>query len=143
MAYCSVTEVASEFKDISFDADSSITETEIEDFIDQESAFIDAKIAEKYETPVTGTSALLVLKKICIAVVAYRAKLILAVKTGEDSVDQETRANYQMVSKMISDIAAGKTVLSDATRATAHDGFASYNSDQLIEPVFDVTSQQW
>ena len=82
MGYCTVGDVSSDFKNIEFSATSTVTDTEVGDFIDQESAFIDSMICSVYVVPVTGSSSLLLLKKIAIALVADRVRHVLYTKTG-------------------------------------------------------------
>ena len=44
MSYCSVDDIRADFKDIVFNTTSSVTELEVEKFIEEETAFIDSMI---------------------------------------------------------------------------------------------------
>lgn len=147
MAYCTVPEVASDFKNITFNANSTVTEDEVSSFIDQESAFIDSMICSVYVVPVTGTQALLLLKKIAIALVADRVRHVLYTKTGQDNKDQDTKGLKSLSRDPRGDlkkIQDGTLKLGDAVELTSNIGFdTGTDVPGCDHRVFDVTRQQW
>jgi len=144
MAYCTTANVQSEFKDITFSASTSITSTEISDFIDQADAEINGRVGLVYVTPITGSIALLIIKSISIGIVTQRVKDILAVKTGNPDVEQEGRTNSAIAArKMLDEIVSGKMLLTDAVKRSSGDGVKSYTSINNIEHVFEKETNQW
>ena len=117
MAYCEVTDVQSEFKDITFGTSTKVTSTEVTAWIAQADAKINSYLGAKYEVPITGTEALLVVKNICVELVANRARRVLQVKTGQAETEQDTRGirtDTQIINEL-KEIAKGNIPLSDAT----------------------------
>lgn len=144
MAYSTTAQVASEFKNITFDANSAVTDTEVSAIIDQTDAEIDARIGVKYVVPVTGASSLLLLRTISIYITAARVSKIIEVKTGEADKEQPRRIEERNAAlKMIKDIIDGNILLSDATEKTTHGGVRLYTYENDIEATFDVTKDQW
>ncbi len=71
MAYSTNSDIQSEFKSLTYNSN-GITSAEVDAFIEQEDAFIDGIVGRKYETPVTGTYALRIMKTISVQLVASR-----------------------------------------------------------------------
>jgi phage gp36-like protein len=143
--YCTVDEIRAEFKDIRIESDTPITETEVENFILEESAFIDANISSKYKTPIDTLNmpvSALVLKKICRTRTAMRIKMILMVKTGDEGLDQQIRGFQKEAADWLKKIKDGTIQLPDASLSDT-DSLRSFNADQGVENFFDVTKQQW
>jgi hypothetical protein len=82
MSYADLSHIQSEFKDVTFDADSAVTDTEIARFLEEADAEIDMNLCGMYETPITGTTALVIVRMIEIWLVKDRVSEILLVKTG-------------------------------------------------------------
>lgn len=146
MAYCSTTEVAAEFKALTFSASTEVTSTECTRFIDEASDLIDAYIASRYAVPVTGGSkALNVLKMVAIGLVACRVQDILEVRTGTPKTDQDLKRPdiCKNAMPMLKAIQSGAITLLDATLASSTDGVRSYNSENDVEPYFDRDCVQW
>jgi len=93
MPYAVFGDIASEFKDITFDATSSVKEAEVTTFLDQAHEVIDGFIGTKYLLPIAPahTKALILLKRIEIALIAERVGKILKVKSGVAKADQDTK----------------------------------------------------
>jgi len=143
MAYSVYTDVASEFKGISFSASSSVTDTEVTSFIAQADALIDSYISNRYSTPVTAAAgAISLLQWISIQIVRERIVKILAVKTGVEAPDQ-LEPEKPMWQTMLENISKGVLDLAGATLISSGDGVKMYNYDNDIEPTFDVTTNQW
>lgn len=147
MAYCTTADIASEFKNLTVDATTPITSSEVTEYIDQVSNYMDGVIGVRYTVPVTiGTSPLSysMLKWVCIQLVSQRVKKILRIKTGEENIDQETRADAKRAEEILKQIAKGDILLSDATVSNQNGyGWASYSESNSIDKVFDTKKQQW
>lgn len=145
MAYSTATDIQSEFKGTTFSATSAITSTEVAEFITQTDAMIDAKISNRYTTPVTSTEALKVLKTISIGFVSKRVANILKVKTGEVSKDQDPKYDdlYSLAKKMLEDIRKGDLVLSGAALSSSKAGVSSFNVDNDVEHTMKKGIDQW
>lgn len=149
MSYANVTDIASDFKDIVFNATSSVTESEVEKFIGEESAFIDSMISARYQTPIIeGDSpvSFLILKRICIFLVADRVRHVLYVKTGRDQSDQDTkglRSLSRQPRKDLEMIRDGKMKLSDAVTNQLDIGFDVGTDKRCDDMRFDTSKQQW
>lgn len=147
MGYCTQSDIESDFKGLIIAVGAVITPTLIADWIDQESAYIDARIGLRYITPITGIESLKLLKRICIFRVGERVKNKMEVKTNVTQKDSEEKyiENYvHTPNDDLSMIAKGTLLLKDATLInTAGAGVSSFTAD-LCEPhLFDVRKQQW
>lgn len=145
MAYASKEDVAGEFKSISYSSTTNPKDSQVDEFITQADAFINAKISNKYVTPVTGADSLSILKNISVWFVADRIKDILKVKNVSDEVDQGVREGslYKRAMDMLDEIAKGDLILPDATLATSKIGPRSYANDNNLEYTFKKGVNQW
>jgi len=143
MAYCTNSDVQAEFKKLNFDS-SGITSAEVDEFINQEDAYIDGVISQKYDVPVTASESLKILKTISIHLVAYRVKAILAVKTGIEATDQGGENSLKaMADQKLTQIVEGKLRLRDADLANSYDGVKSFAVSDDIDHIFDRGVDQW
>ena len=144
MAYCTASDVQSEFKKLTVGASTPVTSTEITEFIVQADALINARLANRWITPITGTESLSIIKMISILLVKERIEKILSVKTGKPEGSQEQDEPAQDTGLgMLNQIMDGKLLLTDATLANSKDGVSSYNVDNDIEATFDSTGDLW
>lgn len=144
MAYSTVANIQSEFKSLVVNSTSSVTTTEVEDFIAQSDAYIDSKLGLIYQTPITGAVALLVAKQLSIWITTQRIKNIMQVKTGFTETDQDSNSDFKkLADDMIADILAKKMTLQDATLLSSGDGVKSFTVDNDIVSTFDATEKQW
>ena len=149
MSYCAVDDIRSDFKDIVISETSSVTETEVQAFIDEECAFINSMICARYETPVdelVSPNSFLVLKRINIFLASDRVRHVLYVKTGRDASDQDTKGlkslsrNPRKDLEMIRD---GKIKLGDAVAAQECIGFDVGTTKTCDDMCFDPNKEQW
>jgi len=149
MAYASASDVASEFKNITFDANSAVTETEVNAFIEEEEAIINATISNRYEVPVIGTEAVKVMKSISIAYVAYRVAKIINLKKDvpipKEMVSQVLNEGsaFKKAEKQLMAIQSGKIVLNDAVARSTGQGVESFNATNSILPLWTRDTKQW
>lgn len=150
MAYCARTDVESEFKSITFLAaaaspTSPVTQEDVVSFIDQVSAYIDGKIQNRYEVPVSGTASLLILKMVCILFVKARILSILSVKTPQDKNKQDPDGPTleKKAEAMLDAIVKGTLELIDAEASNTDGGLTSYLKDRTIEYEFKMERDAW
>lgn len=145
MAYCTVDHVAGEFKSVSFSTTTAITTSEVERFIAEEDAYINSRLSKRYETPITGAEALLIVRKISIGLVAGRVQRIMKVKTAEEPTNQDGQSLDlgAGAKKMLEMIVNDEMRLPDNDLATTHQGIQSFNVDESVEPVFEQGVDQW
>jgi hypothetical protein len=143
MAYGSLEFVQAEFKNITFDAETMITDTEVERFILEADTLIDSRLCLKYKTPITGPQSLVLVRLIETWLVKSRVLSIMRVKSGTEDVDQEGADPGKRATQMLDDLISGKMKLPDAEPVSTSDGIKSYSFDHEIKHVFDVTKTQW
>jgi len=147
MAYCVLADVVAEFKGVAFTATTSVTDTDVANFIAMEDEFINSRLALKYTVPVTGAASLLVLKKISLGLVVGKIKNILEVKTGESSADQGGAGSslIKNARDMLQMIIEDTLLLRDAADATQTSAVASYltGNGADYDPVFQAGVEQW
>ena len=146
--YALPADVANEFRSITFDGTSDITDTRVQSFLDEAEAEINTSLAVVYITPITGTISLLVVKRIEIAIVAARVAAIIDLKRSpsqDKNIKQEfNKAGFARVArKSLEDLKNRITTLTDAELLNSDFGMSSETVDLQVEPVFDKCKQQW
>lgn len=148
MAYATATDIVEEFKRLDIESvDSIMTTAKVERFIDESSAEIDIYLSAKYETPITGSTSLLFLKKICIDLVAFRLVKIISIKkavpASNDAYQEILEGRfYNEAMEKLKMLAYGKLVLPDAV-SQGSASIRSYNVANDTEPVFRKDERQW
>jgi hypothetical protein len=150
MGYCTVDDVKSDFKGIEIEASgTSISISDCEEFIAQESAYINGRIATRYVTPVAldaDTDAMRILKRICLFRVGERVKNILEIKGVSSQMDTDQKQNNNLARTPNDDldlIVKGLLLLENASLKGTAQGVSSFNSDNRVGHTIDVTKQQW
>ena len=143
MAYSTYSDVQNEFKNINF-TDGLITSAKVTEFISQADAYIDGRIGLIYDTPVTGTKSLSILKEISIGLVAQRISYILETKSITPKGDQYIPKNLiEQAEKRLDMIENRRLLLSDANERSTQAGVASYSSSNDVERTFKQGTDQW
>ncbi len=145
MPYTTVAAVQAEFKKLTISATTNLTDTEVNEFISQHDAIIDARLGGRFVTPITGTEALKIVKLISTGLTVCRVQDVLHVRTGSQKTDKDlirpkVCKNAEM---LLEGIVSGKVKLGDATLITGGDGFNSGNVDNSVEPFFERGVDQW
>jgi len=144
MAYSALADVQNEFKKMTFDSTTSITDTQVNDWIAQADAEIDSIVGLRYIVPITGVNSLLILKRISVEIVAERIKDVLEVKT-----DEKVSQNIRNINKVLTArdklklISTGDMLLSDALIAGSNAGVTSFTSSNGVEHKFRAGEDQW
>lgn len=150
MSYATVSDITSEFRELTVTTTSPITTAEVERFLLEADALIDTKLSNRYTVPiVSGSVSLVLLRKIEIDIVAYRIASILNLKKEVPLPDKTIlqdlnyTASYKVSMKLLDDLFSGKILLPDATIKTDSSGFADYNYANDIGPIFERDTKQW
>jgi predicted metal-dependent hydrolase len=105
MAYTTEDKIKAMFRNIDIGANTAVTTTEVATFIEEADAYIDSKLYDYYETPVTGTESLKILSVISTYFVAHRIKTILELNKQNSDKNQEVQTNLQKIAeKMLNDL---------------------------------------
>lgn len=149
MSYVTFTEIASEFKNLTFGVSGAVTSDEVVEFIEQEEALVNASVSVRYEVPVVGVESIKILKRIVSSFVAYRVAKILNLKKDvtipEKFVAQVLNEGsfYALASKQLESIRIGTLILPDAVTISTGQGVSSYNAINNVEPLWERDKKQW
>lgn len=150
MSYCTYSDVAKEFKSITFSSSTAVTDSQVTAFIAQADAVINAKIGLKYAMPITDTDALTILKMISVGMVADRVRDIVKTQSGDAQTSQQARPRGGATTPaspwaMLDSIVKGDMLLGSAALASSADGVKSGMTDgsSSAELIFDVDETQW
>lgn len=148
MAYCNPSDVASEFKNLSFSSSTNPTDTVVNSFIAQADAEIDGKVGLRYAVPIDTVAcpvSAITLKQLSVWLVAARVKEILKVKTGDEGSSQEARAGdlAKTARAQLDQIAQGEFLLRDAPLLNTTEGLAGWGMGAGEVLQFDKNTDQW
>lgn len=147
--YAVADDIKSDFKDIVFDNDSVVTPSLVDEWISQETAYINASIAQRYKIPVIEADSpisFLLLKRICIFRVALRVKNKIEIRSDASDQNSEEKIEQNYVRTPNDDlrmIAKGTLILPDAVSKSSDLGVSSFTSKKGKKPFFNVCEQQW
>ncbi len=148
VAYCTEAQVQANMKGVTFGAATAVTSSALEDIIDEESAYIDAKIARRYALPIADATALIYLRRLCLALVIYRVTLILQPKsirpTPDGNVEQDisTEGQYKKAVRELEALADGSADLpNEDKKSIDYISSTALNNDEECEFVHD--EKQW
>ncbi len=143
--YCSIQDIKNEFTGLSIESSGTkVTKSQVNGWIEQESAFIDACISNRYVISIDEYSSpisFLVLKRIAIYRVSERVKNKIEIKTAQDQTSSEEKSFVQTrtPNSDLKDIASGKIDLPDAVLVSSTDSVYSHG----CEGFFRTDEQQW
>lgn len=142
MTYCTYSDVANEFKSLSFSS-GTIGSDEVSGFISQEEAIINGRLKKLYTTPITASDDLLIVKCISIWKTAQRVGDILKVQSGSSKIKQETKSLGDKAEELLKSIINQDILLTGSARNNATGGVDDYNSNNDVEPQFESETEQW
>lgn len=147
MAYCEVSEIEQDFKDMSITSSSNVSIADVEGFIVECDALIDAYIGNRYVVPVTAGAGLTLLKLLSRSLVVARIKRLLAVKQEKSTDANQNVADLFLsptqVMKILENIRDDVTSLAGATALVSSGGFYSSNVANSVTPVVKKDEKQW
>jgi hypothetical protein len=127
-----------------------VTDAEVQNFIDQECAFINGRICTLYQTPIDeilSPISFMILKRINIFLASDRVRHVLYVKTGIDNKDQDSKGLHSLSRNPrqdLKDIQSGMLKLCDAISLDDCIGFdTAPEAGTCCDLQFDVKKQQW
>lgn len=150
MTYATENDIANEFKNGVFNANTTVNSSALSGFLSQEGALIDSYIVNRYALPISDPQAILVLKKIEIDLVAYRVAKIQDLKKsnpipdGRIVQDLSNGASYRQSMKMLQALKNGELDLNGETEINPTGGLSSFATDNTdCSPVFKKCEKQW
>lgn len=144
--YATTAEVKAEFKNLTTGSGYAITDEKIDSFREQEYAYINGRVGNKYDTPVPAdTDASEILKKVELMLVKHRIQGILLLKTAAEGAKQgESKEDLGKKAEAILDqIVEGKMKLDGAELLSSADGVASFNVSEGTEHTVKKDEDQW
>jgi hypothetical protein len=149
--YCTKQDIIDDFKSLSIENSGTVvTTSKVEEWIGQESSFIDGYISQRYALPIdesTYPSAFNVLKRICIFRVSQRVRNVIEVRSDATQVNSQEKFLDNRVrtpNDDLMEIVKGKLVLIDVPTRSNTLGVASFTSKASGTCAkFDVNKQQW
>jgi phage gp36-like protein len=144
MAYCLATDVERRFPECDFTTLTTVTTSDVEAWIDINTAEIDGRLEDAYTTPITGTKSLLIVKKICEFMTMADVEEVLAQKgIGEDKQKKTMAERHRdAAEKMLKAIEDGLLALPDA-ESISSSSFANSNVDGSVTAVMKKDTRQW
>jgi len=98
--YAVVSDIQSMFRKLKIAADTGddktntvVTTEEVDEFINEEEALLEAQLSNYYTTPITGSKSLLIMRKVIKMKVAHVIKGILEVVQPEADLQNEVQGN--------------------------------------------------
>ncbi len=135
--YTTVANVAKYYRDLEYSAsDSYITSGDIDMFIEDESAYIDAKIRGKYTLPISGDDDLRILKKIVEWRVVYEIDGILRENDQEGAMNFK-RNTRKKADDMLMQLIKGTMKLTSSRKSVAKIG-STDSKGNTVEPYFSL-----
>ncbi len=147
MAYTTTAEIQADFKDTTFSTTTNVKAADVDQFIVEADALINASVGSRYVTPVAAGEGLSLLKFLSRSLVAGRIKKILEVKQ-EKAVDANQASvgvylSVTQVMKTLADIRDDVVQLVGATPLVTNLGFYSNNVTNDVAPVIEKDTKQW
>ena len=148
MTYADNADIAKEFRKLTFDGDSAVTEADIDGFLEESEAIINSYVSNRYIVPITGIEALKIMKTLEIAIVALRVQVIIDLKAFK-SQSKETKQEFGKQERRdwaidyLQGIQKGLYRLIDAEEIGSSSGITSFNSKNNIKPFFRKEIRQW
>lgn len=146
MSYSTAAVIVNRLKELSISSTTAFSTTKATQHITEYSARIDARIAKRYQVPVTGgAGALAVLQAICTDfVVADLLDFLSEAGNAENKKEMHTRAEdlRARAERDLTMVETGQMSLSDATTVTSST-FRNSNVPNGCGPVFKKDRRQW
>ena len=141
--YCTVENTEKWFPGTAFDSETKLKSTQIGEFITGHSAAIDSRINALYETPITGTVALAIVKDICEWMSITDMEAILLSGLGARGENLKPIDYYQRAMDKLDMIESGELDLTDAVKRSAENNFYNDHAANSREFVMKMGVDQW
>jgi len=156
MAYTTVDKIKSMFRSIKIESTgTSVITSEVENWISEIEASVNAKLKAYYVTPITGTESLKILSLIITYKVAHIIKTVLEMTSENSDKNQEAQTNLDLkADKMLEEILPKWNddsnrfdppimPLPDAVIVAVPPSGASIVSSQSLTPTFTKGGDNW
>jgi len=147
VSYTTADEVAADFKDITFTTSSLVKTADVEGFIAEADALINAYVGTVFTVPVASGGGLTLLKLCSRSLVTARIKRSLETKQEKNPTPDQNVLGVLLsptqVMKILADIRDKKISLEGATPLLTGSGFYSENVANDVEPVMKKDERQW
>lgn len=146
MAYCTTDDIAADFANMVFDADSKVKDSDVESFITDSDALINSYLGGRYIVPITGTESLKLMKLYSRSLTSDKIKGILEIKQQTNTgANQNVRTGLgtKDVIRLLEDLRDGNTQLPDAALAKTAGGISSFNVREGKTPTFQKDVDSW
>lgn len=147
--YSSIDKVAAEFKQITFNSTSFVTDTDVTRYIEESDALINVYIQKRYTLPIpdTATEALKLLSLYSTLLVAERIRKILETKQATNSgANQSTRGmiSTKEIMDFLKDVSNGDKDLPGLDPSSPQTPFGSGTiAGFQVDPLFKKDVRQW
>ena len=146
MSYCVLADVQSEFKDITFTSTTFVKDSDVNAFIAEADQLINSIIGKRYETPVVGVEALVLLRMYSRLLVAERVRKILEVKQTTNA-QTNSQVRGMLTSKDILEalykIQKGDADLPGVDPISSEQGFTSEITSLSPDRKFHKDAVEW
>lgn len=146
--YCLLKDIEDRFKANTFTTETLVTKKQVNSFITDNSAYIDARIRNRYVTPIleSNAEAFAIVKKICILLTTSEVEDILRqgqVFNEDKKAPARDRAAKlgKQAEDLLKELEKGSTVLPNVNRVSKR--FVNSNVDNNKCPVFETGKTQW
>lgn len=144
MSYAALSDVQAEFPHITFNSTTKVKDVDVTRFCDEADAEIDSKLYARYQTPITGTQSIVLMRMLEIWIVKDRIQALLQVKSPDPKTDQGGQMGLRdRAMKKLDALASGAESLTDAPVRNPSNGVKSYTNDNEIDHVFQQGVTQW
>jgi hypothetical protein len=147
LAYSTVSEIESDFKDLTFTTTSNVKTADVTQFIVEADALINAYVGTVYTVPLTAGEGLSLLKLLCRSLVAARVKRIMEVKQDKNTDPNQAVIGVLLspsqVMKILTDIQASVLKLDGGELLSSSGGFYSANDTNDVSPTIEKDTKQW
>lgn len=145
--YSTTEEVKAEFKELNTTATgAAITNAKIDAWREQAFALINARIGNKYQTPISEEAECSpILKMVELWLVKHRINQVATVRTSADDSKQpgQPESFHKRAMTVLEDIVSGKMSMAGATLRSSADGVSSFNVDEGNEHTVKKDEDQW
>lgn len=153
MAYTDQAAIIREVRGLEVNDDTVVKTADITEWIAQADAYINGRLAAYYETPITGTDALAIIKTIATYKVVHRVKNKLELTSENSDKKQDVQANLdkqaeKMLDQLLPKMEGGAMrdpllKLPGATLVSRSPETAAISAHKALTPTFEKGGDNW
>lgn len=142
MAYCTVADIEQRYATKTFTSSTTVTTEDVQDFIDDNTALIDARLNSVATTPLTNAQDLKVVKKICVFMTLADIEPILNKPVADDGKERKVIDYGAKAEKLLSSIISGEIAII-GNESLSSELFHNSNIVAGREPTIKKDCEQW